>query len=124
MAALSRRRSRATAAPPACANTDATLAAEVSAGPAADEAAADEAAADEATADEAAADEAAAIEAALDEVAEDEADALGMAWAKQVAKKQAAIKLQSTFRGLAARNALQGATRAQLPQSHIRHGTW
>jgi hypothetical protein len=106
--------SRATAAPPACANTDATIAAEVSAGPATDEAAADEAAADEA----------AAIEAAVDEVAEDEADALGMAWAKLVAKKQAALKLQSTFRGLATRNALQEATRAQLPQSHIRHGTW
>ena len=79
---------------------------------------------DEAAADEAAADEAAAIEAAVDEVAEDEADALGMAWAKLVAKKQAALKLQSTFRGLATRNALQEATRAQLPQSHIRHGTW
>lgn len=95
-------------------DTDATIAAEVSAGPATDEAAADEAAADEA----------AAIEAAVDEVAEDEADALGMAWAKLVAKKQAAIKLQSTFRGLAARNALQEATRAQLLQSHIRHGMW
>ena len=79
---------------------------------------------DEAAADEAAADEAAAIEAAVDEVAEDEADALGMAWAKQVAKKQAALNLQRTFRGLAARNALQEATRAQLLQSHIRLGMW